>query len=432
MAQNGFVLDSNGAVLATLAADVVSPQYRNGLVFDGVTGALSTTGLSGGLTPEQVAAVQVLVSGGGNLGPVAVQNVQFTNLKRWRAARAKVQGGASRAIYLSCGDSTTAGFGALSADSGFNSGYAYSVDAAITAGLTVAGVAAQQNCFFGTHGVDPTERPTYDSRIALNGWIWDVALGSVGGRPYVSTTTTQRMTFASGLTFDSFRVFSAAVSRGVMTVDVDSSPPATGTAAIDQSAYDVFISSPYTTTLATHTVGLTHTSGASVGVIGIEAWNSGVPAVSVIQGGQLGAKASDINNPAGNPFSWNFINAAVAINPDIFRLMLTENDVTAGTDVETWKGLIRGILTPLQALGTTLLLEDGFPASGQSAVTLAAYKAAVYALALEYGAMYLPMDASILSYEDSNALGLYFDGGHPNRAGYALRGRLIGQMLATV
>ena len=60
MAQNGFVLDSNWAVLATLAADVVSPQYRNGLVFDGVTGALSTTGLSGGLTPEQVAAVQVL------------------------------------------------------------------------------------------------------------------------------------------------------------------------------------------------------------------------------------------------------------------------------------------------------------------------------------------------------------------------------------
>lgn len=326
------------------------PVTRNGTTtLQGTAAQLQTYASA---TPNVTGATGVL--------PV-INGGTANNFPNWYPALAQVIAGTGNARICVIDDST--GFGVYSNGTGGGDLPPLSYPSQLANLLNQEyGISAHQDAFMGDQGIDQTL--ANDARVGISGFTQDTNQ-TLGGMFLVSSTTGNQVTFTPTNPVDTFRVFYQTNSgNGSLSSQIDSGTTtnyATGTGTAGLTAVTVTAGS-----VGTHTIHVRNVSG-TVRLAGIEAYNSTVPSVSIINMGWSGSTTSNWNIST-NP--WNAANVAayqtLACNLTIEGLGIN-NWLTSISPSTTYSDLL-AITTAAKAGGTSdVVMKTPVPTNTGSA-----------------------------------------------------------------
>ena len=364
------------------------------------------------------ADVEALTPGPGEVivgtesGPVAqtlpTMNVTPSTMSHWRQALAKVRAGVADARVLCVGDSTTWGShgGTVHTDS---------YPARLAGILDRSGVPAGQGLQIPS--ID-THVPSQDARWNIGDWSRVLDWGFAGRHALQNNNAaaTLPVTFAPGIMCDTFRVwYQTNTSLGTLHISID------GGAATSQSTAGAadWQYRDITTTLADdHVVSITAT-GATVVLIGIEAWDSSEKRVLVGRAGIPGTLTSNwiVNPGAGRQRSIEAYGADLTI----INLGINDSRTTNNVPVATYKANIATLIEWGQEHGDVLLATFVPSATTFADPTLqASYWTALRELSESYNVGLVDLASRLGAADEQYALGLInSDKVHPTNLGYA-------------
>jgi lysophospholipase L1-like esterase len=339
-------------------------------------------------------------------------------LTHWNAAKARVAANGGNAKILCLGDSTTRGYGATGGPQAY--------PAQLAGFLTTIG--SVNSNYSSWYGGDQGTAFIEDSRVVVgSGWTAGTAI-SIGGKMMTASSATASLSFTPNTSIDTFTFYHQAnTGNGTLSYQVDSGAVTNlndnGTAA----APKVTISG---LTAGTHTIKFNWVSGGSVFVIGVESWNSAVSSVDVINAGWGGSTTASWLASTTNP--WDLINMFAPIAPDLILLDMGINDWSTGVPVGTYTTQMQTILNAAIASGADVVIVTPIPqiVSITPQNTQQSFVNAMITLGSTNTLLVINEFIQVGTWVAGNALGLYFDGTHPNDPGYARFAKSVESALA--
>ena len=376
---------------------------------------LGRTGLGSALAPVKGGGALILSPSG--------------SLDVWKAARAEVLAGTSRAVIACVGDSTTAGVGATDGTGRRKGSYA----AKLAAALVGHGIASPFDSVVGNQFVSTANASVFDPRITLgSGWANDT-LETAGAQSWKNTTTTGAISFVPDGDVDTFEVWSFRnTGLGTWSWNVDGGADTNVVEAGTPEAY--FKTTISAGALGAHTLNLKRVSGSCY-IAAIVAYDSAAKAVDVLNMGRGSGTTTTINDATR---AWSPVNSIPLFGADLTLISLGINDYTPATlvDLATYTSNLQALETAFAATGdVAYVVPPQSAVSRQTAEIQETYRNAMRSLAQTNGRTVFDLARKWGSYDAAVAAG-FMNGGadlvHPNAAGYIDWGTWIGDYLATV
>jgi len=392
-----------------------------------------------GMSAKERAALKALVSGAGMLGSavrVPASLLGGPALPKTRLRIAAALAGIADFRIIKLGDSTGAGLSSVIA----NSKWAFSPTAVMARALKAMGLPVNYNSVWG----DQTRQggavlTSFDPRWTTAGTAWaTVGVNStVGGWAMANSTTTETLKFSptdpttsAAYAFDSYDLYSVNLGGyASFTTDIGGAQ----LAAVDNNLGR----SLRITTVPTG-------AAAATGVINIKRVNTGTYTQIVGIAPRVAAtKHIEIFNAAAGSYSSADIDVSSGANGDfllgpVVRRWVTDvpslvfidigiNNwrlLTLGTTDVNYQTVLSNTVSTLIGLGAEVILCKPVPSQIGYSATLTqanmdAYRAAIDAVADQYGCLVYDKSKRFVSYAYSSPLGYYSDGLHPSQAGYA-------------
>lgn len=349
------------------------------------------------------------------------QQAQFNNgaallLPKWRAAVGAVKSNVRNAKILCIGDSITSG--AYSAGSDWK---ALSWCNQLAKMLLVSGVPSYSDSFLGFSDYSK------DSRLVLTApWV-PISVGTdttIGGNYLFSTSagTATGLSFTPLNNVDTFKFWTIQIGgAGIMAYNLNGGANST----INLNGATALVSGTITGTLGSNTINFSRSSGGNSFLVGIEAWNSAISSVQIINCGWDGSTTTN----------WNNKNTAYApgqfatIGADLTIIMLGINNIlpiNGPLSVAVTSSDIQALITSGLTTGDVLLVceNPAVVASTQSLANQTLYWNAVKNLAVTANLAVVSIFDRWVSYEYSNPLGYYYAAAypgnlHPTALGYS-------------
>jgi len=358
--------------------------------------------------------------------PLAGEGVSFPpELAGWAAKVADVQSGASDALVLCIGDSTTAGLG--SNGHAYENGYANSWPVQLAALLRSAGLNARADSFMGArYNVTPAEDAEYDPRLTFGGAWGFGATSTLGGPAMYNAEGAGTLAFAPGVNTSALDVYYLSLNGlGSATVNVNGGSTL---ATVDMNQASAVRKQTVTATLGSNTWNIVRAAGSAY-MLGAVARNAAVKQVSVVNAGWSSATTDNWNYTDTPQNVWNPLPAIQAVAPDLSIIGLGINDWLNTVDVEDYATRLGNVIDAAQASGDVLLWTE-VPSNTILLATMQEYVDAAKAVAADKGVLVVDTFAQFGSFSAANGLGWMFDDAHPTGTGYgviaqALADRLI-------
>ena len=348
------------------------------------------------------------------------------NLQHWRKAKANARAGVASGKLLVVGDSTSYGYPNSTAQGHSWPGRL----ATMLNSFHVPALASVANLSAKNGG--PDGKP--DSRVVLGtAWSWTPSTGlGQGDRGGVVGTvgSTGDLTFAPGYNFDTIVLYYIEFSnKGTVTVNINGGA---SLATIDASVGTGIGVTSVSATRGVNTIHVTPPTGAGktdFNLLAIEAYDSTVPAVRVINLGVDGSTAANNGGVfwADDTAAYSAAYTINAVAPDLTVIMLGINDSGYATGVAAYTAAINKLVAYAQNFGDVLLCSfvPSNPSVNANYSTESQYVAALASIAgapsaspsLAYVDIWNHFGAS---HTELDNLGYYADAGvHPNDQGYA-------------
>jgi len=350
-------------------------------------------------------------------------NVSWARMPYWRAAIARVRAGTGRGKLLMVGDSTTSGTGSGSGGTSMLNGAFATAPGRGVAALLAAVVATSDKSLIGDQGVPAilgaTAYGTYDTRV-VQGAGWNAApTVVVGGNAFrYQTGAASIFAFTPAGAFDNFKIwYIKQTPSGGFAVNVDGGA-SLGTVSTTGAGQTVG-HSDFTVTRGTHTINLTASNDNQIIFLGIEVWDSTVPAIDIVQAGWHGSKIGGWASVVASTTPWIPVNFIPTLAPDLTVINLTINDSNAPTALATYQAQMQVLITAAKTTGDVLLVA-GAPSDTAFATngTLDRFVDVLRLLARTNGCGLLDIPARWGSYAAANPLFPYSDLLHPGAVGY--------------
>ena len=394
--------------------------------------------LSGGSWAPQPWEAQVT---GADSSVVGLENFVPSRYPRTRAARAAqsvLTGGVSWPV-LCVGDSTTEGFNGSTANCVSQSWVRRLADL-----LTARGYKAGWQNVLGDHRADtqgPSNIQTIDTRVTALPADWSLANGigiapGIGGNFWINQSNVNPFTFSPTVPTDTLDVFYFDFS-GYDTITVKSGA-AGATAATTGGTISITASSRIKKATATYTLGTnvwtvqkTTANAAALILMGVSAYNSTLPEVSLLNlgcGSQLTAYFADIANQWSSLSSVSLAGSGLITTTAIIDVGI--NDWFVPTSQAVMVATLTTIVTTLQAAGTEVLFIVPVPSAlgSASAANQAAINNAIISVAYATGCAFISMAKRWRSQALAQPLGYYGDVTiHPSTIGYSDKAEAISQ-----
>jgi lysophospholipase L1-like esterase len=361
----------------------------------------------------QLAGLAAVQAAAGTAMPFGCANFNPANTRKIKRAKARIRAGVSNGYCAFIGDSTTRGAGSATPLDPFKA-----FPARFAERMTAEGVPARNHSIFG-NGATAVALPTVDSRNNwASGWNPD-GNQSVGSRMFVSPSpNTSTWSFQPTETVDTFEVYYITQpGQGTFTLNVNGGATL---ATVDSSQANSIGRQVVTTTLGTNTLNIARTTGGTVRIVGLVAYNSAFKQLNVMNWGWSGSTtgswddAASVWLPAAVTAQWN---GTALPSMDFYVICLSVNDANAGTALATYRSELATLVDAGLTAGADVILMSGPPADPASFASLAtqrAYVSEMFSLALEKNLPFIDLHAIIESYAVGNALGYYYDTLHPN------------------
>lgn len=324
---------------------------------------------------------------------------------------------------LELGDSTVAGFGAgdgTGTDPGATNARPNAVSTRLAVALNGVGIAANDHSRFGRQGFT-TSALLFEYDPRASGTFNTGGAATLGGLSIVATSSLPEVaaTFAGVDTFDFYNYRTLAAG----TLDILIDDVVVGT--INQfTGVDDLVLNSFATTLGTRTIKIRRTAGTARWT-GVNAYNSAVNSVQVINAGVRGATVLDIIG-SGTPTTP--LGSIAVVNPHLSIISIGINDyrTTGGTtapDKATFKARLQTLVDAcLATQGGTgkVILRYPTPTSttGGGGLTLAQCQESYDEIAAAESLPLLDTIAATGTYAVVNAAGEMFDTLHPKAIVY--------------
>lgn len=373
--------------------------------------------------PYELTTVSQLADVQAALG-LGIYNLKPSNMKKWMAARARVETGAGRAKIACVGDSTTAGIGAGTSGTSGTSARQRSYPTYLAAALNARNsrLNATNTSRFGTNGISDT---AYDSRLSVGaGWSQNVA--APAGRFWNNSSTANAWAFTPGAAVDTAVAYYAANGGlGSLTVDIGGSVLSTINTATSAALGNTSVALG---AAASSTINVKRSAGNCF-FLGIDAYNSAVPDTAIWNFGASGAKASDI---ASNAVAYDPLPGLVAMAPDLVILNIGINDWDTDSDQAVFATSMAALITAYKAVADVIVMVPipstvGSASIATQAVYAGLIKAAAYAADVPLISMTERWGSAALA-----PTGFMFDGLHATNLGYSDEADLVAQMLCSI
>lgn len=339
-------------------------------------------------------------------------------LPKWRAALAKVKSGNGNAkILCAPGDSTTYGYGSdgLGVGSYRVKSWPTQLVNLFKGSLAGPGATAEWNNWFGVGNFGQLGAPSDPRLVIGSAWAASFAQSSLGGYPLVATANTNALSFTPTENVDTFVVFYIqTAAAGSFNMNINGGA---NTLVNVQNAATLMASATLTGVLGANTINITQNAG-TISIIGVDAYNSQIPTVRVMNAGWSGSQINDWQI-GGLTSAWPK-NALKTMAPDLTLIDMTINDWVNQTNPAGYLAAIQGMITTAQLSGDVAIIT-GNP-SQASVVPVAQQKVYVGLCAQAAQAAKIPfidVFSRFVSWELSNPEGFNYDYLHPNGLGYA-------------
>ena len=362
-----------------------------------------------------------------SLGPAPIQGVRgagfaaYGSLTRWRAARTAVLAGASRALIVGVGDSTTAGVGAGAGLPGRRKdGY----PAKLAAKLSALGLDGNGQSFMGNQNASTANTTTFDPRLVLGaGWVVEGGIEAPGMNPFRNNSDTTALSWTPDEAFDTVEIYYLRnTGLGTISWDVDG-----GSATnIVTTGAEALAKATVTVALGLHTVNIKRVSGACY-VAGVVTYNSATKAVDVINAGRPSATTTTMQ-AAGN--AWSPLRGIPAIAAHLYIIDLGINDWNSvgAIAVATYKSQLAIFAAACYAAGDVILrVPVPSDPTWQTMEIQSQYRTAIYEVAQAGG--YVVADMFTRWTSRAASVDKYYDNVHPNEAGYIDEAEMLGRYL---
>jgi hypothetical protein len=369
---------------------------------------------------------------GSTLPPITPTQIQqtafptYTNFSptlfpRWRKAMGGVRSGTARARIACVGDSTTFGLGSVGSPASYSNAKAYSYPTQLAQALgPQKNLPAHWDSFWCDNALDSVSGatlPLADPRMSLGaGWAM-TGQQSMGGASLFNNSTTNPLSFTPINAFDTFDIWTLCnTGLGTITANIGGSALATvNTSTGTHGAVKTTVSTGAAPATGTINIELSGTL-ESVFIIGLEAYNSTLPKVSVWNQGACGAEVSSLS-ASSSPWYWQ--PALVSAAPNLVICGIGINDGRLGESLATYIADYQQFITAVQAVcDMVMLIEVPSQIAVVPAATQAEFVAAQYQLAAANNLPVIDMSERWVSWVYSNNLGYYYDQLHPYAAGY--------------
>jgi len=362
-------------------------------------------------------------------------NYDRKSYARWRGAIAKTRLGTADSIVFALGDSTSFGrYGSNYAKSGGDHQNSWTnrlAELASNYGL----IGRCQNFIGEGNSGNPTSGlGGFDSRFSAGSWTitpQSISNQCPGGYPFnAGAATPSPLTWAPSDPIDTFVLYYAqSTGTATLSVQVDSNTATTldtsGTAAFGQAIIPAGA-------VGAHTLKISWASGGGGYIMGVDAYNSTVSQVRILNAGIQGAQTTTWNN--GSALVWGRLNGLSRFNPDLVLINLGINDWLFTGSVPTFVTNMQAIINRCFAIGANVMLVTPAP----SAVAYPsdrnlqlAYVAAIKQLGIVNNIAVIDFFSYLGSYEDVSVLNYYGTGNllHPSAIGYAAEAKLIADVI---
>ncbi len=257
-----------------------------------------------------------------------------------------------------------------------------------------------------------------DSRIVADATWTKTTAKSIGGVFAFATSGTANLSFTPRKACDRFRIwYPTDVGIGTLNYNFGG-----GNTPINQNAAQSLTSVTANATLGPNTINYARSSG-SVFHIGTEVWDSTENSVIIINAGNSGASSVDMSATAAAAYSPGLAIQVVA--PDLTIIECEGNDLLQAIPVATFKANLLFLINKAKLSGDVVLIAP-IPLEVSTAGSLAlqnTYITAIKELAVSENVALVNIFDQWVSYEISNAYGIYMNAAvpqkyHPNGPGY--------------
>lgn len=347
----------------------------------------------------------------------------------------RVSGSTGRGFGVHVGDSTTMGFDGGDSGTAMVNAKANSWPSIMANRLTTLGFQSNWENIAASQG---NANASADSVFQTGGYKTGLNMGSAWTAQGTATTlggimftTSSAGTFAytPEISVDNFEIFDILNSGlGTIQYNVDggsnTSLVQAGTAAFRRTTVPAG-------SAGTHTLNVKWVSGSTF-LAGVRAWNSGTKAFDWINAGRGSSTTTDWI-VSTNPYNSLPALATLTASADFVTIMLGENDELQSFSETTFKTNYQSIINTVSAGGANVLLITPIPLATTTLAdaTQQLMRQWCHDLADTNSLPLLDLTTYYVSWAAMNAAGLMFSGGHPNKAGYADIGTLVGNTLNT-
>ena len=297
--------------------------------------------------------------------------------------------------------------------------------------LSAAGIPAVSDGFMGwsVAGTGTGSRLGDDPRMVAGSWSSSTSLWPILGGAYLTSASgSTPFAFTPRAPVDTFNViYSSTSGAGSFSEQIG----AGGATTVNENATTALHAQSVTASPAsTSPLNLTWLSGTAY-VLGVEAYNSTIPSVDIINAGYYGSMSAAWT---GNSNVSDPLKMLAFLKPALTIIEPGGNDYYSGTctAIATFTANVQAMITAALTAGSDVLLVFPVPQIATwycSSPSLAQYQAALAGLGQTNNVPVVDLTVRFGSYAIASAIGLYSDPEHANAAGNADAASAVSEVL---
>ncbi|MBB3411184.1 lysophospholipase L1-like esterase [Rhizobium sp. BK316] len=343
------------------------------------------------------------------------------NMAKYKAARAAVLAGTRFGRALNIGDSTTAGFGALT-NGTLDGAFPLSYPADLAAYLTSHGLPARSCSMGDGNSASLSAYTAYDTRNSFGsgvGWAIQTASSIGAGLIRAGSTTVDRWVKTFSGTWDTIEIVYINIAAGNCSVFIDGGAVAVG--SFSPTAGGGVTGTPQRATITVprgaHTsVEILRNSGTNIYVSSVEVYDSQNKEFLIYNCGWASAKSTDLVVTTAN---YRTLNMIQFMQPDLMILNIGINDYPT-TPQATFEANVTTLVNTARLSGDVVL---NVPNPRSATANQAAFRGYIQGLAVTLNTplvdLQLAPPAGLGDYATASANGdINVDGIHPTAQGY--------------
>lgn len=350
-----------------------------------------------------------------------------SQLPHWIACTAKVKLNAGNCRVYAIGDSTT--FGSWCIPSGTGNLTACSYPTRLSQFLNTTILPAQRNSFMGDGGINETTGAN-DARVTLGSWTQST-IATTGGDLFTTTAAGAPLSFLPTDQVNTFRIwYTTNPGLGSFSWNIDGGG---ATTISTNSAASITSATVPAGALGNHTLNLTYVSGSQVYVAGVEAYNSAIGSVQIVNAGWAGVTTHNI--VVSGVSAWNPLQAVPTQAPDLILLDLGINDWRTGVLLSDYINNMQIMITAWK-INSDIIIVTPAPSqiTNASLATQQQFVSAMISLAATNNLPVIDNFNRWISWELKNPAPFLFyqNGLHPNSTGYSDFAQAIASQLLNI